>query len=89
MKRIAYRRTISFSKQDFWIIQQSRRRAKIKNTTVSEELIDNVRKIYMLERRPSGKKVVIDEYLYNIMVLQSDELIKFRADLANKKEGME
>ena len=52
-------------------------------------MIDNVRKIYMLERRPSGKKVVIDEYLYNIMVLQSDELIKFRADLANKKEGME
>ena len=89
MKRIAYRRTIGFSKQDFWVIQQARRRAKIKNTTVSEELIDNVRKIYMLERRPSGKKVVIDEYLYNIMVLQSDELIKFRADLANKKEGME
>jgi len=89
MKRIAYRRTISFSKQDFWIIQQSRRRAKIKNTTVSDEILDSLRKVYMLERRPSGKKVVIDEYLYNIMVLQKDELIKFIADHENRREGVE
>ena len=86
MKRIAYRRTISFSKQDFWIIQQSRRRAKIKNTTVSDEILDSLRKVYMLERRPSGKKVVIDEYLFNIMVVQKDELIKFLQDMENKSE---
>ncbi len=87
-RKIAARLTIRFYLKDFWIIETARRKAKIKGISVSEELIDNARKIYMLERRQSGKKVQIDEYLFNIMELQAKEYIKLVADRENKKEGI-
>ncbi len=75
-KRVVGRGSLYFLKKDWWILQHAKRRAKVQNISLSQEMVDGLRRIYMLERRQSGEKVVIDKYLYNIMVLQKDELIK-------------
>ena len=85
MGKEAGRIYLYFFKKDWWIFQHAKKRAKVQNISVSQEVINALRKIYMLERRPSGKKIVIDEYLYNIMVAQKDELIKMIQAKENKE----
>ena len=89
MRKVANRQTIRFFVNDFWVLQEIRRRAKIKGISISAELIENSRQKYMMEKAGNvGKIVEINQYLYNIVELLTKEFSKFIDERENRKEGI-